>query len=151
MAWKLITALLLVPNVLAVPAPDGSLCVKTVPENCTLTFIGDIGSAKTYGQQKSWWRIAQIYDNTCKLIGSRERREPTFEALTGIVPFSIDSALRWTTDVKRLNFYGDYNSISFRYGAYSYDGAFDCLLIGDYLSDKAGAKNNVCRHQFPCK
>ena len=47
MVWKLITALLLVPSALAVPAPDGSLCVKTGPVNCTLTFIGDIGPAKT--------------------------------------------------------------------------------------------------------
>lgn len=102
------------------------------------------------GQQKSWWNIAQIYDNNCKLLGSKEQRTPTFEALTSIVPFSIDSTLPWTTDVKRLNFWGDHNSISFRYGGYGYDGSFDCELIGDYLNNKAGEQNNVCRHQFPC-
>lgn len=106
---------------------------------------------KLDGHDYSWWNIAQLYDNKCKEMGRKERRKPTFEALSGIVPFSIDSTLPWTTDIKHLDAYGDYNSIEFRYGAYSYKGSFDCRIIPDTLNGNPNADNNACKHVFPCR
>ncbi|KAF9058159.1 hypothetical protein BJ165DRAFT_1589187 [Panaeolus papilionaceus] len=135
-----VAAILLAGVGLLATQTAAQLCTPTGPGVCNVAFQGNaqwftIGFDRRY-EAVSWYNM-NIYDNTCRIIGFRERPKEG-NAVTSELPYTIV--------INRLVSQGDYNWINFCYAGKCQDGGFACERDRPQAVDA----ELTCRKAFDC-